>query len=171
VPDRSAPTEALDRITADALTLHQALCTNSIGHAHALAARITDAQGIAGAALRLFLDLAQHTPHTTAGELLLLDHVAQIAKAAQDASAELTAALARAVENQRRRTDATTGSAVLIRPSPQQFIESATDLLDRIPTLHHAIRRDRLGVVDDCSPWACRGDAEALTRDDFGLAT
>ncbi|MCZ9354113.1 hypothetical protein ACFW4M_07540 [Streptomyces sp. NPDC058794] len=27
------------------------------------------------------------------------------------------------------------------------------------------------GVEDGCSPWACRGDADALTRDDFGLAT
>ncbi|MFF3542011.1 hypothetical protein ACFYXD_09120 [Streptomyces platensis] len=26
------------------------------------------------------------------------------------------------------------------------------------------------GVVDGCSPWSCRGDTEALTRDDFGLA-
>ncbi|WP_435612739.1 hypothetical protein [Streptomyces sp. bgisy159] len=142
--DRSTLTEALDRIVADALVLHRALRTNAIGHAHALAARINDAQDLASAALRLFLDLAQHTPHTTAGKLLLLDHIAQIAKAAQDASAELTSALARAVENQRRRANATKGPAILIRPSPQQFIESATDLLDRIPTLHHAIHRDRL---------------------------
>ncbi|MFE6160004.1 hypothetical protein ACFQ7F_13950 [Streptomyces sp. NPDC056486] len=27
------------------------------------------------------------------------------------------------------------------------------------------------GVADGCSPWACRGDADALTQDDFGLAT
>ncbi len=27
------------------------------------------------------------------------------------------------------------------------------------------------GVEDGCSPWACRGDADALTQDDFGLAT
>ncbi|MFD6624754.1 adenine nucleotide alpha hydrolase family protein [Streptomyces diastaticus] len=27
------------------------------------------------------------------------------------------------------------------------------------------------GVPDGCSPWACRGDAEAPSRDDFGLAT
>ncbi|WP_205613439.1 hypothetical protein [Streptomyces sp. S5] len=27
------------------------------------------------------------------------------------------------------------------------------------------------GVPDGCSPWGCRGDAEALSRDDFGLAT
>ncbi|MGY5079243.1 hypothetical protein ACWIGX_19485 [Streptomyces nigrescens] len=33
---------------------------------------------------------------------------------------------------------------VLIGPSPQQFIESAIDLLDRTPALCHAIHRDRL---------------------------
>jgi 3'-phosphoadenosine 5'-phosphosulfate sulfotransferase (PAPS reductase)/FAD synthetase len=27
------------------------------------------------------------------------------------------------------------------------------------------------GVADGCSPWACRGDADALAQDDFGLAT
>ncbi|MFJ8676346.1 hypothetical protein [Streptomyces sp. NPDC093589] len=27
------------------------------------------------------------------------------------------------------------------------------------------------GVTDGCSPWACRGDADVLARDDFGLAT
>ncbi|MET8126473.1 hypothetical protein [Streptomyces sp. NPDC005231] len=27
------------------------------------------------------------------------------------------------------------------------------------------------GVEDGCSPWACRGEADALTRDDFGLPT
>ncbi|MGZ2362119.1 hypothetical protein LRE75_36590 [Streptomyces sp. 372A] len=27
------------------------------------------------------------------------------------------------------------------------------------------------GVTDGCSPWACRGDTDALTRDDFELAT
>ncbi|MFF8732788.1 hypothetical protein ACF073_40940 [Streptomyces sp. NPDC015171] len=27
------------------------------------------------------------------------------------------------------------------------------------------------GVEDGCSPWACRGDADALTQDGFGLAT
>ncbi|MFC9242453.1 hypothetical protein ACFTZK_39245 [Streptomyces decoyicus] len=26
------------------------------------------------------------------------------------------------------------------------------------------------GVVDGCSPWACRGDAEAAVQDDFGPA-
>ncbi|MEU3299699.1 hypothetical protein ABZ729_07730 [Streptomyces sp. NPDC006678] len=33
---------------------------------------------------------------------------------------------------------------VLIGPSPQQFIESAADLLDRIPALYHPTHRDRL---------------------------
>ncbi|WP_323138495.1 hypothetical protein [Streptomyces sp. NBC_01767] len=27
------------------------------------------------------------------------------------------------------------------------------------------------GVPAGCSPWACRGDADPLTQDDFGLAT
>lgn len=27
------------------------------------------------------------------------------------------------------------------------------------------------GVADGCSPWTCRGDADALAPDDFGLAT
>ncbi|MER7682862.1 hypothetical protein [Streptomyces sp. NPDC096934] len=27
------------------------------------------------------------------------------------------------------------------------------------------------GVEDGCSPWACRGDADAPTQDGFGLAT
>jgi hypothetical protein len=111
---------------------------------HTLAARITDAQALARTALRLSLDLTQGRPHTTAEELLLLDRVAQIAKAGQDAGAELTAALARATENQRRCADAASGPVVLIDPSPQQFIASAADLLDRIPALYHAIHRDRL---------------------------
>lgn len=113
-------------------------------HARTLAARITDAQVIAQTALGLFLDLAQHTPHTTPEDLLLLDRVTHIAKTAQDAGAELTAALARAVENRCRRADAVSGRVVLIGPSSRQFIESATDLLDRIPALYHAIHRDRL---------------------------
>ncbi|MEU5951465.1 hypothetical protein [Streptomyces sp. NPDC047525] len=92
----------------------------------------------------MFLDLAGHTPQPSFAELLLLERVAQIVKVAQDTGAELAAAVARAVENQRRRADAAPGRAVLIGPSPQQFIESATDLLDRIPALHHAIHRDRL---------------------------
>jgi hypothetical protein len=78
VPDRPAPAEALDRITADALALRRALRTNATNHAHALAALIPDAQDLAGTTLWLFLDLAQHTPRTSA-DLLLLDRVAQIA--------------------------------------------------------------------------------------------
>ncbi|MFD8590810.1 hypothetical protein ACFV1B_14890 [Streptomyces sp. NPDC059637] len=27
------------------------------------------------------------------------------------------------------------------------------------------------GVAEGCSPWACRGDADALAQDDFGMAT
>ncbi|MGQ4381431.1 hypothetical protein ACN6K9_005747, partial [Streptomyces sp. SAS_267] len=109
-------------------------------HAGALAARITEAQAIVQTALRLFLDLAQHRPPTTSEDLLLLDHVAQIAKAAQDAGAELAAASPAPW----RTSAAASGRVVLIGPSPRQFIESATDLLDRIPALCHAIHRDRL---------------------------
>ncbi|MFE5077638.1 hypothetical protein [Streptomyces halstedii] len=63
--------------------------------------------------------------HTTAEELLSLERLAQIAKAAQDAGAELTAALARAVENQRRCVAASSGRVVVIGPSPKQLIASA----------------------------------------------
>lgn len=144
MPDSLSPTETLSRLTTDALALHRALRAVGNDHAHTLAARITDAQDLARTALRLFLHLTHDTPHTTAEDLLLLDRVAQIAKAGQDAGAELTAALARAVENQRRCADAASGPVVLIGPSPQQFIESAADLLDRIPALYHAIHPDRL---------------------------
>ncbi|MFI5751061.1 hypothetical protein ACIBBE_35315 [Streptomyces sp. NPDC051644] len=144
MPDRFTPAQTLDRITADTLALHRALRTPAPDHATALAPRIIDAQELAGTALRLFLDLAEHTPQPSSADLLLLERVAQIARAAQDAGAELAAAVARAVENRRRRADAAPGRAVLIGPSPQQFIESATDLLDRIPALYHAIHRDRL---------------------------
>ncbi|MFF4962326.1 hypothetical protein [Streptomyces sp. NPDC001222] len=144
MPDRSAPAEALDRITADAVALRRALRTDATAHAHALVARITDAQDLADTALRLFLDFAQQSPRTTPANLLLLDRVAHIARAAQDAGAELTAALARAVENQRLRVDGASEPVVLIGPSPQQFIESAADLLDRVPALYHAIHRDEL---------------------------
>ncbi|MGW5868230.1 hypothetical protein ACWFRJ_39495 [Streptomyces sp. NPDC055239] len=142
--DRFTPAQILDRITADALALHRALRTPAPDHATALAARITDAQELAGTALRLFVDLAAHTPQPSSADLLLLERVAQIAKAAQDAGAELTAALARAVENRRRQADAAPGRAVLIGPSPQQFIASATDLLDHVPALYRATRRDPL---------------------------
>ncbi|MFD4479402.1 hypothetical protein ACFWPU_25245 [Streptomyces sp. NPDC058471] len=144
MPDRFTPARTLDRITADALALHQTLRTPAPDHTATLAARITDARELADTALRLLLDLTEHTPQPSPADLLLLEQVAQIARAAQDAGAELTAAVASAVENRRRRADATSGRVVLIGPSPQQFIESATDLLDRIPTLYHAIHRDRL---------------------------
>ncbi|MCX4531075.1 hypothetical protein [Streptomyces sp. NBC_01669] len=143
MPDRSAPIQVLNRITADTLALQRVLRAPAPDHAAALATPIADAQELAGTAMRLFHDLAEHTPHPSPAELLLLERIAQIAKAAQDAGAELGAAVARAVENRRRRAEALTGRVVLIGPSPQQFIESATDLLDRIPALHHAIARDR----------------------------
>ncbi|HEY9327339.1 MAG TPA: hypothetical protein VIS09_03695 [Streptomyces sp.] len=69
--------------------------------------------------------------------------MARIAKAAQDASAELTAALTRAIENQQRRTGAATSPPVLLRPTPQQFVASAADLLDGLlAALCDALRRD-----------------------------
>lgn len=143
--DRIPPAQILDRITADALALRRALRSPAPDHAAALAARITDAQELAGTALRLFLDLAEHTPRPTSStDLLLLERIAQIAKATQDAGAELTAAVARSVENRRRRAEVVSGRVVLIGPSPQQFIESATDLLARIPALYRAIHRDLL---------------------------
>ncbi|WP_327669565.1 MULTISPECIES: hypothetical protein [unclassified Streptomyces] len=67
-----------------------------------------------------------------------------MAKAAQDASAELTAALARSAQNRRRHAATTSAPVVLIGPSPQQFITSAADLLDRIPALRSEIQRNRL---------------------------
>lgn len=144
MPDHPTPAQALDRITADALALRSALRSHAGDHAHALAARITDAQALAGSCLRLFLDLVSHTPRTTSADLMLLDRVGHIVKAAQAADVELAAALARAVENQRRRADATSEPVVFIGPSPEQFIKSAADLLDRIPALSHAIHRDQL---------------------------
>lgn len=143
MPDRSIPAQTLDRITTDALALHRALRTSTTDQ-RALTARITETQDLADTALYLFRVLAQRTPHTTSADLLLLERVAHIVKTAQDAGAELAAALARAVENRRRRADAVSQPVVLIGPSPQQFIESATDLLDRIPALYHAIHRDQL---------------------------
>ncbi len=144
MPDSPTPTETLSRLTTDALALRRALRAGVTDHTHTLAARITDAQALARTALRLFLDLTHDQTHTTANDLLLLDRVAQIAKAGQDAGAELTAALTRAVENQRRCAGAASGPVVLIGPSPQQFIASAADLLDRIPALYYAIHRERL---------------------------
>lgn len=174
MPDRPTPVETLDRITADALTLRTALRTNATNHTHALTERIAEAQALAGTALQLFRDLAQLTPQTASADLQILDRVAQITKAAQDTGAELTAALARALENQLRRDDVSSGPVVLIGPSPQQFIESATDLLDRIPTLYRRIYRDQVAFPDTrmcCSPRACHRGTDALAQDDLGLAT
>ncbi|MFI8880304.1 hypothetical protein [Streptomyces sp. NPDC055243] len=156
--DYFTPAETLERLRADALALHRTLRTPAPDHTATLAARITDAQELARTALRLLLDLAEHTPQPSSVDLLLLEQIAQIAKAAQDAGAELTAAVARAVENRRREADATSGRVVLIGPSPQQFIESAADLLDRIPALCLAIHRDRMipPVPLTCQPHSPR---------------
>ena len=144
MPDPTNPAPVLARISSDASSLHQALCVLPADcGASTLATRITDAQQLGGTALRLFLTLSPQASRLSPSDLLLLHQVAQIAKAAQDTAAELTAALARGVENQRRQADATSGRVVLIGPTPQQFIESAADLLDRIPALCHAISRDR----------------------------
>ncbi|MFE0904947.1 hypothetical protein ACFW3Y_17095 [Streptomyces rochei] len=146
MPDPTNPAPVLARIASDASCLHQALRALSAergASASALAARITDVQDLAGSALRLFLTLSPQASLPSPTDLLLLHRVTQIAKAAQDAAAELTAALARAVENQRRQAAATSRRVVLIGPTPQQFIESAADLLDRIPALCDAVSRDR----------------------------
>ncbi|MFJ9085745.1 hypothetical protein ACIRL3_25320 [Streptomyces sp. NPDC102384] len=138
MPDSSSPHEVLDQIAADARALQQSLRHTPIGCARALTTRSVEAQALAAAALQLFLELEQEPPHDPPAHLLLLDRVARTAKAAQDASAELTAALSRAVENQQRRAGATTSPPVLLRPTPQQFVTSAADLLDAC----HAPRRD-----------------------------
>ncbi|MER7720709.1 hypothetical protein ABTX99_27810 [Streptomyces flaveolus] len=144
MPDLTNPAPVLAGISSDASCLHQALRALPADRgASTLAARLTDAQDLAGTALRLFLTLSRQTSRPSPTDLLLLHRVAQIAKAAQDAAAELTTALARAVENQRRQAAATSRRVVLIGPTPQQFIESAADLLDRIPALCDAISRDR----------------------------
>ncbi|MER6331115.1 hypothetical protein ABT298_17670 [Streptomyces sp. NPDC001034] len=144
MPDPTSPAPVLARLSSDASCLHQALHTLPADRgASALAARITDAQDLASTALRLFLTLSAQASRPSPTDLLLPHHVAQIAKAAQDAAAELTAALARAVDNQRRQAAATSRRIVLIGPTPQQYIESAADLLDRIPALCHTVSRDR----------------------------
>ncbi|MGW5650547.1 hypothetical protein [Streptomyces humi] len=143
MPDPTDPAPALTRIASDAAFLHRALRGHFTDRASTLAARIGDAQQLAGTALRLFLDLAPHAQQSSSKNLLLLHRLVQIAKAAQDAAAELTAALAPSVENQRRQADARSERVVLIGPMPQQFIESATDLLGHIPALCHAIDRNR----------------------------
>ncbi|WP_333744660.1 MULTISPECIES: hypothetical protein [Streptomyces] len=146
MPDFTNPAPVLARISSDASCLHQilrALPAERGPSASLLAARITDAQDLAGTALRLFLTLSRQTSQPSPADLLLLHRVAQIAKATEDAAAELTAALAHTVENQRRQAAAPSRRVVLIGPTPQQFIESAADLLDRIPALCTAISRNR----------------------------
>ncbi|RZU14392.1 hypothetical protein [Streptomyces sp. BK239] len=144
MPDTTNLASVLTRISSDASDLHHALCVHPASHgASTLAARITDAQQLADTALRLFLTLSPQASRPSRTDLLLLHQVAQIAKAAQDAAAELTAALARGLENERRQAGATSGRVVLIGPTPQQFIESAADLLGHIPSLCQAISRDR----------------------------
>ncbi|MFF5273835.1 hypothetical protein [Streptomyces sp. NPDC000133] len=66
----------------------------------------------------------------------------------------------------------------------EAFLHRSRVPLDRAPIDHvTAAEREALrigadeadvleyGVEDGCSPWACRGEADALTRDDLGLAT
>ncbi|MFG3154037.1 hypothetical protein ACGF7W_18575 [Streptomyces sp. NPDC048219] len=129
MPDHASLHEALDQLASDAAALQQRLRRTPVDGTQVLTARITEAQALAANALRLFLDLERETPRDQA-HLRRLDHLARTAKTAQDASAELTAALARAVENERRRQDAATSPPVLLRPTPQQFVTSAADLLD-----------------------------------------
>ncbi|MER5440845.1 hypothetical protein [Streptomyces sp. NPDC002790] len=133
MPDPAGLHEALGQIAADAHALRQRLRRTPTDGARVLTARIVEAQALAAAALHLFLDLEREPAHSQA-HLLHLSHLARTAKTAQDASAELTAALARAVENECRRRDATTSPPVLLRPTPQQFITSAADLLDGLPS-------------------------------------
>ncbi|MFK4547197.1 multidrug efflux pump subunit AcrA (membrane-fusion protein) [Streptomyces tendae] len=144
MPDPTSPAPVLARIASDASCLLRALrALPAERDASTLAAHITDAQDLADTALRLFSTRSPQAARPSPTDLLLLHRVAQIAKAAQDAAAELTAALARVVENQRRQAAATSRRVVLIGPAPQQFIESAADLLDRIPALCDAVSRDR----------------------------
>ncbi|MEU9069024.1 hypothetical protein AB0D60_19320 [Streptomyces sp. NPDC048306] len=129
MPDSASLHEALDQLAADASALQHCLRRAPIDCARVLTARIAEAQALAADALQLFLDLERESARGRA-YLLRLDHLARTAKDAQDASAELTAALARAVENERRRRDATTSPPVLLRPTPQQLVASAANLLD-----------------------------------------
>ncbi|MEU9155123.1 hypothetical protein AB0D59_32330 [Streptomyces sp. NPDC048417] len=142
MPDSTNPAPHLARIVSEASALQHALRLGPTDRASVLATRINDAQQLAGTALRLFLTLGAQASPPSPADLLLLHQVAQIARAAQEAAAELAAALARSVENQRR-ADTTSGRVVLIGPTPQQFIASAADLLDHIPALCHAMSRDR----------------------------
>lgn len=129
MPDTAGLHEALDRIAADAYALQQRLRTIPTDCTQVLTTRVVEAQALAAAALQLFPDL-EREPARDHAHLLRLNQLARTAKAAQDAGAELTAALARAIENERRRRSATTSPPVLLRPTPQQFVTSAADLLD-----------------------------------------
>ncbi|MFF5556965.1 hypothetical protein RI578_09920 [Streptomyces sp. BB1-1-1] len=142
MPETLSAHDALDQIAADARSLQQSLRHTPIDCARVLTARVIEAQALAANALHLFLGLELEPSHDSSAQLLRLDRVARTAKAAQDASAELTAALARAVENQRRRAYAATSPPVLLRPTPQQFVASAADLLDGLLTLCRPLRRD-----------------------------
>lgn len=132
MPDSESHHEALDQIAGDAHALRQRLRRTPTDSARMLTARIVEAQALAATALRLFLDLERKAARDEE-HLLHLNHLARTAKTAQDASAELTAALSRAVENESRRRNATTSPPVLLRPTPQQFIASAADLLNGLP--------------------------------------
>ncbi|MGW2689569.1 hypothetical protein ACWC6I_41250 [Streptomyces sp. NPDC001414] len=142
MPDSTNPDPHLTRIASEASALQHALRRGPTDRASVLATRINDAQQLASTAVRLFLTLGAQASPPTPADLLHLHQVAQIAKAAQDAAAELAAALARGVENQRR-ADTASGRVVLIGPTPQQFIASAADLLDPISALCHVMSRDR----------------------------
>lgn len=152
MPESSSTHEAVDRIAADARALQQCLCHAPIDCAQFLTDRVTEAQALAASALHLFLDLEREPSHDSSAHLLRLDRAARTAKAAQDASAELTAALVRAVENQRRRADAPTSPPVVLRPTPQQFVASAADLLDGLLAQCHALRRDHSQPPDVPEP-------------------
>ncbi|WP_420036005.1 hypothetical protein ACN2WE_30705 [Streptomyces sp. cg28] len=132
MPESASHHDSLARIAGDAQALRQRLRRAPIDGAPVLADRIIQAQELAATALRLLLDLARNATHDQE-HLLHLDHLARITKTAQDVSAELTAALSRAVENECRRRNATTSPPVLLRPTPQQFIDFALDLLDGLP--------------------------------------
>ncbi|HBF85279.1 MAG TPA: hypothetical protein DD420_36740 [Streptomyces sp.] len=142
MPDAPSSHEFLDQIAADARDLRRSLRNAPVDCARVLTARVVEAQALATAALHLFLALEREVPRDPSTHLSRLDRVARIAKAAQDASAELTAALTRAIENQQRRADAATSPPVLLRPTPQQFVASAADLLDGLLALCDALRRD-----------------------------
>ncbi|MCE7081680.1 hypothetical protein [Streptomyces sp. ST2-7A] len=82
------------------------------------------------------------------------------------------------------RKDTTHTNATDNRLLGQAFLHRPRVPLDRAPIDHvTAAERAALrggaaeaeemedGVLDGCSPWACRGEGGAPTRDDFGLAS